>query len=127
MGFWCYGVDSVSWRQGLCCLALLVSGSLAYLAWRNSPQGSLRWVASSWVWIDPSQRETQGQVQVGLDWQRGLLLHFVPVQGRSLWLWVSASTQPTLWHSLRCAVYSPARMTTKLTPAALRRDIPNKP
>lgn len=127
MGLWCYGVDSVSWRQGLCCLALLVSGSSAYLAWKNSPQGSLHWAASSWVWTGQSSHETQGQVHVRLDWQRGLLLHFVPVQGRGLWLWVSASTQTTRWHSLRRAVYSPARMTTKLTPAALRRDIPNKP
>ncbi len=127
MSLWCYGVDSVSWRQGLCCFALLGSGSLAYLSWKSSPQGSLRWATPDWVWSDQYQRETEGQVHVRLDWQRCLLLLFVPAQGRGLWLWVSMSTQPSRWHDLRRAVYSPARMTTKLTPAALRKGIHNKP
>jgi len=127
MCLWCFGTGGFSWRQGLCFFTLFVAGLLAYLVWKNSPQGSLRWATFNWVWTDPYLHETEGQVHVRLDWQRGLLLYFIPVQGRGLWLWVSASTQPARWHDLRRAVYSPVTMTTKLTPAALRKGLPNKP
>jgi hypothetical protein len=119
---WCYVVDSISWRQGLCLGVLLITGGFALNAWGSSPQGFLGWTMNplgQWVWTDLQQQQTEGRIHVRLDWQRGLLLQFTPVLGTSLWLWMSASQQPTQWQALRCAVYSPATMATKLTPDTL--------
>ena len=74
------------------------------------PRGTLAWDRQSWTWTAAGVTDL-GAVEVCLDLQQCLLLHFRS-QSASRWLWLERSHCAGRWDDLRRAVYSRARPQT---------------
>jgi hypothetical protein len=108
------GLACAVWAsQALLTERLLYAVLLAWLglaawvawAWLHPAQGQLAWDGRLWNWQSQG-RTSHGRVRTLLDWQDGLLLEFVPTQGRPVWLWPERRTDPDAWSGLRRAVFS---------------------
>lgn len=94
------------WRAVLACSVLLLSAALAIYFWQGVAAGALRW--DGHAWHGPQAFAGSRQLHVDLDLQRHLLVRLSGATGRSQWLWLEASSDPSRWNDLRRAVYSPA-------------------
>ena len=120
--FWRIGLG----RGGLAALLplVLVWGlwlgvlGLVVQAWRNQPQGLLRWEAKArssayhWLWQDLAASEDSlpqalGRHRVLLDSGSQLWLLFTPAQGKRRWLCLHQRHNRGHWVAVRRAVYSP--------------------
>jgi toxin CptA len=100
------------WRQWLGLAVLAGVGLFALAAWRSAPAGRLAWDGEHWRWSAPVEGAgcaQDGKLAMGMDLQHWLLLHWLPLQGRPLWLWLSRKDDPQHWDALRRAVYFRAR------------------
>jgi hypothetical protein len=79
-------------------------GLAAARAWWRGPSGALAWDGANWRW----EAGPPGRVQVGLDLQAFLLVHW-RAAGGARWLWLERAACPERWDDLRRAVYSRAR------------------
>ncbi|MBS7349362.1 MAG: hypothetical protein KIG95_04260 [Comamonas sp.] len=91
---------------------------LVVQAWRNQPQGLLRWEAKArssayhWLWQDLAASEDSlpqalGRHRVLLDSGSQLWLLFTPAQGKRRWLCLHQRHNRGHWVAVRRAVYSP--------------------
>jgi hypothetical protein len=94
------------WRAALACAVLLFSAAAAMHLWHALAAGTLRW--DGHAWYGPGSADGPRPVYVHLDLQRHLLVRLPGVSGRSQWLWLASSSDPSRWQDLRRAVYSPA-------------------
>jgi hypothetical protein len=101
--WWILGQAS-GWRLIAVTPIVIVTGSFAAWSWWRSPCGTLDWDRGSWNWLANGQVRT-GTLEVGLDLQHWLLLHWNDVAG-SQWLWLERAGKPNCWSDLRRAVYS---------------------
>lgn len=105
---WAVLAPGFGWRQAAAFAAVLVFGSLAWIAWLRSPSGLLQWGAR-WQW-QAGGTTWAGDVECALDLQSRMLLRFRPEAGRPRWLWVERKSDPSHWDALRRAVYSRASL-----------------
>ena len=105
---WCYAATSFDWRLAAALAAVSAAAVVAWLGWKNSPQGRLRWDGQTWCW--ESQGYQSGTpvrtLSVALDFQRILLLCLENHDHARLWLWAERSAMPERWMDLRRAAYS---------------------
>lgn len=104
---WAGQVESLAPVHGLALLLWLAGGAWLWHEWRRPAVGVLRWDGLQWHW-ESAQARHAGRVQPRLDWQRGLLLEFLTLDGRRRWLWPERATAPLQWPALRCALFAPA-------------------
>lgn len=109
LGVWCLVVDQRSWRHWLPWGGLLLTAGFALHFARASRAGELGWNGLAWVWHDPHGEPQEGAVTVHLDWQRGMLIRFLPFVGPAQWVLVRQSMQPGSWSDLRRAAHAPQR------------------
>lgn len=114
---WALQSGQLSAAHGLAVLLGLSGAGMLYAELRRPQEGLLAWDGQSWSW-EAQGRRHDGKVRARLDWQQGLLLEFLPVDGRGFWLWPERSMAPLMWLSLRRAVYAPVTATT--IPSAAR-------
>jgi toxin CptA len=114
VGLWSFQMRAPGWQLGASLLMLLLTGLCAAWNWLWAPQGVLSWDGQSWSW-SASAPAQEGMPEVGLDFQRWLLLRWSGAPA-SRWLWLERARQPERWEDLRRAVYSRAK------PQALRQD-----
>jgi len=114
---WLHAFEArTSLAGGLAVLAAAVMGG-ALLGWCcPDGQGTLRWDGEQW-WFrhthEDAVDERAGELLVMLDFDRWLLLHFVPsAAGRPVWLALGDRVQ-RLYPGLRAALYS-RRLKTPL-------------
>lgn len=100
------------WRLGLAWTAVVVAGLAALRTWWLAPRGVLAWDGSGWTWTRDGGQAVTGELQVAVDFQRLLLVHW-RAAGKRGWFWLERGGGGR-WDELRRAVYSRAR------PAALR-------
>lgn len=103
---WGWQSDRLSLAHGLALLLWLLAAVVVAIEWRRPLVGVLRWDGEQWNW-ESAGRSERGSVHARLDWQRGLLLEFMAVQGRQRWLWPERQTAPLYWDALRRALYAP--------------------
>ncbi|GAB3494592.1 hypothetical protein GCM10027399_15620 [Curvibacter fontanus] len=112
---WALQSDLFSTAHGLALLLWLSGARLVHAALSRPAEGLLAWDGQNWNWESPGM-QSAGQVHRRLDWQRGLLLEFLPLAGRSFWLWVERGTAPQQWEGLRRAVYAPVASAPSVVP-----------
>ena len=118
---WCLAATGFDWRLAVALGAVLAAAVVAWLGWKNSPLGRLRWDGQVWRW------ESQGYqagtpvrtLSVALDFQRILLLRLENHDHARLWLWAERNAMPERWLDLRRAVYS--------RPPSLPVSLPGEP
>lgn len=113
---WALQSDRLSALHGLAVLFVLSGAGLVSAELRRTTAGLLSWDGQSWTW-DAQGRRHDGKVLARLDWQQGLLLEFLPLEGRGFWLWPERQMAPLMWVGLRRAVYAPVAGAT-IVPAA---------
>ncbi len=92
-------------------ICLTVSLALGWF-WRRQTSRVLRWDGEHWWLSEAGSTMEQGgegaQTQIRLDVQHAMLLWFCATGARrGQWLWAQASSDPSRWHLLRCALYLP--------------------
>lgn len=110
---WWSQSQSPGWRLWCAWAVLAAAGVFAVWGWWRSPAGELAWDGETWSWSTAGLVHT-GTLEVGLDFQRWLLLR-CECGNATLWLWVERASLAERWDDLRRAVYSRA------TPQALRQ------
>ena len=109
LAVWCIAVDKISWRHWLPCGALLLTAGFATHFVRLAAAGELGWNGLAWVWHGLHGEPQEGAVTVQLDWQRGMLIRFLPFDGPAQWMFIRQSVQSGSWPDLRRAVHAPRR------------------
>ncbi|MDP3700793.1 MAG: hypothetical protein Q8R72_07800 [Hylemonella sp.] len=107
---WALQSERLTSVHGLAVLFALSGAVLAHAELRRPEEGLLAWDGQSWSW-EAQGRRHDGKVRARLDWQHGLLLEFLPLDGRGFWLWPERQMAPLMWISLRRAVYAPVAAT----------------
>jgi len=102
---WIRAEGRIGWPQGLAVSLGLLTGALALRSLLMAPEGSLSWDGQQWTW-QTGRDSLGGTVRPTLDLQRWVLLEFRPQAGRSIWLWVARTNEPTRWDALRRALWS---------------------
>jgi toxin CptA len=96
-------------RLGAMLLVLAAAGLFAASHWWRTPDGTLTWDGERWSWsVQPEAAAVE--VEVALDLQRALLLHW-KASGAPRWIWLERASRTERWDDLRRAVYSRARPT----------------
>ena len=108
---WSVQPQVAAWRLALAWMVVVVAGLATLWTWRRAPRGVLAWDGSGWTWTPEGGAAAPGDVQVGLDFQRLLLVRWRAAGARG-WFWLERDGGEP-WDELRRAVYSRAR------PAAL--------
>ena len=104
------------WRLALAWGAVAAAGLIALRACWRAPRGVLAWDGAGWTWAPHGAGAETGELQVALDLQHLLLVHW-RASGARRWFWLERAGGER-WDELRRAVYSRAR------PAALPAAAP---
>ncbi|HEX7891575.1 MAG TPA: hypothetical protein VF522_19650 [Ramlibacter sp.] len=120
---WTLQAQALAWRQALAFAAVAACSGIALASWWRSPQGVLRWDGAEWQWQQGSQA-WPGEVELALDLQSRLLLHWRAAAGRTLWLWMEATSDVSHWEALRRAVYSRASAPIPTFPRRGKGPVP---
>ena len=107
---WTQSVAIVDWRQGLCCLLLLVAGLGALRGLQQPDTALLAWDGQNWQ-IQKLLGSTSepGQLLVRLDLQFFMLLEFRTESASAHWFWLDRVAAPGKWLALRRAAYGRLR------------------
>lgn len=108
---WTLQAASFSAAQGLALLLWLGVAWRLLAELRRPAEGLLAWDGQSWLWEAGGQR-CLGTPHLRLDWQRGLLLEFQPLDAPAAWLWIERGMEPRKWDGLRRALYAPKAPAT---------------
>jgi hypothetical protein len=120
-GLWLAGVGlTLAWgwlggasrvQSAVAGAAVLASGALAAVSWKNSPHGQLIWDGQLWRWKSASYQTGAADYELFViaDIQRCLMLRLENPAGASLWLWAERHAAPERWLDLRRAVHAPYR------------------
>lgn len=94
---------------GLLCVSSLI---FVFLDWMKTPSGHLIFDGRRWAWqfadapTDPDDHQFFA-VSLALDFQMIMLVRFVASHAGPRFLWLQRSTDPTRWHTIRCALHAP--------------------
>ncbi len=92
--------------HGLAGASWLLAGLPVLHALRQRTRGVLRWDGQQWSW-EAGDRRLVGRAIRRVDWQGALLLEFLPIGGRAVWLWPERRMDPLRWDDLRRALQGP--------------------
>jgi toxin CptA len=92
-------------RGAVLALAMLVAGSLAFVGWKQSPQGSLRWDGEHWHWSGFAANP-QCHVRALMDFQSVMLVTVTAEAHAPVFLWLEAGPGDAAWRPLRRAIVS---------------------
>jgi toxin CptA len=92
-------------RTGVVALAILVTCSLAFLGWRQSPQGSLRWDGQHWHWSGFPDN-TVCRLGLLMDLQSVVVVTLKAETQSSISLWLETTCGDANWKALRRAIVS---------------------
>ncbi|MBH1962859.1 MAG: hypothetical protein I8H77_00920 [Comamonadaceae bacterium] len=106
---------SFIWRLSLLLTVLIACGLGLIFFWRTQISQRLAFDGGEW-WLygpDMTPQTNLGEpVAVVLDAWGGMLLRWpgagCGLNSQAKWLWAEATSVPSRWHLLRCALYSPA-------------------
>ena len=86
-------------------IVCMVTTGIAFVGWRNSPHGNLRWDGTQWYWSGFSAGSVC-QVSTLMDFQ-SVVVVLVKSQARaSFSLWLEESVNDASWQPLRRAIIS---------------------
>ena len=92
-------------RTGGLALAVLIASSTAFLGWKRSPQGSLRWDGQQWYWSGfPDAAACR--LTLLLDFQRVVAVSIIAEAQAPVFLWLEANPGHSSWKPLRRAIVS---------------------
>ncbi len=83
---------------------VLTSGA-AYLGWKQSPQGTLRWDGQHWFWSD-FKANPVCHLRLLMDFQRVVLVSVAASGDAPAYLWLEAMPGDASWTPLRRALVS---------------------
>jgi hypothetical protein len=84
---------------------ILITSVIAFLGWKQSPKGTLRWDGQHWFWSNFATN-SECRLQLLMDFQR-LVLVSIEAEGRTrAYLWLETMHGNTHWKSLRRAIVS---------------------
>ena len=86
-------------------LSVVLAGSTAYLGWRRSPQGNLRWDGQHWFWSGFA-KETVCRLDLLMDFQSFLVVTIMAEGQAPVFLWLEATLDGSNWMPLRRAIVS---------------------
>lgn len=100
-------------RTGVLTFAILMASILAFIGWKRSPQGTLRWDGEHWVWSGFAGRPA---CRLGLimDFQSVMLVTIkaeVAQTQSTIFLWLEAIPGDASWRPLRRAIVSSQAIT----------------
>ncbi|RYG33946.1 MAG: hypothetical protein EON93_08820 [Burkholderiales bacterium] len=97
-------MSPLNWRHSAAWFVLGACLVLAWVNWRRSISGVLRWEGGAWSWTSGAAASAH-ELHVVLDLHSVLLVRSSP---QSRWFWLEARRAPSRWTDLRRAVYSRA-------------------
>jgi toxin CptA len=106
IALWWTQSQSPGWRLWFAWAVLAAAGAFAACGWWRCAAGVLAWDGQAWSWSTAGLVQT-GTLEVGLDFQRWLLLRCA-CGNATHWLWVERASLAERWDDLRRAVYSRA-------------------
>ncbi len=91
----------------------VISAGTAWIYWRRSPVGILRWDGKQWTFsaAPADVATTLVGVSVNLDFQLVMLVNFRVEAGQPLWIWLERQAEPRRWRLLRRALHARPRQT----------------
>ena len=92
-------------RTGTLVLVSLIANSIAFLGWKRSPQGSLRWDGQQWLWSGFPET-APCRLALVLDFQRVMVVKITTGAHEPEFLWLEANPGDTSWRPLRRAIVS---------------------
>jgi toxin CptA len=105
---WSLAATTTGWRQLLALVLVAACAGLAWRGWLRSPVGMLRWDGLAWQWQECASTTDCGRVELALDLQSRMLLHWRGEDSGARWLWIERESASSHWDALRRAVYSRA-------------------
>lgn len=104
-----FATQAVSLLIGLAWGAMVVTGAgFAVRAGRSMPRGDLRWDGAAWYWSEFADA-SKCELVLQMDWQQCLLVTLHQPGKRSIWLWLEARRDRSIWLALRRAVVGAQR------------------
>ena len=91
-------------RNAVFALAI-VAGSVAFLGWRQSPEGNLRWTGEHWYWSGFSESAVC-RLTLLADFQSVVLVKVTADTHAPIYLWLEAYPGETNWRPLRRSIVS---------------------
>ena len=85
--------------------ACAVASSIAFIGWKKSPQGRLRWDGQHWYWSGCASGSTC-QLSVLIDFQSIVVVSITSEMQMPLTVWLEAASDATSWKALRRALVS---------------------
>lgn len=92
-------------RMPLLAISTLATSSVAFVGWRHSPHGDLRWDGQRWHWSGLSANENCS-LAIVLDLQRVVLVRVQGDAANRVYLWLERAEDHANWRSLRRALVS---------------------
>ncbi len=92
-------------RVFLLASVILLTSGVAYLGWKKSPQGTLRWDGQHWFWSNFNANPVC-HLRLLLDFQRVVLVLVTASAGAPVYLWLEAMPGDASWKPLRRAIVS---------------------
>ncbi len=92
-------------RTGVLAVVILIVSTVAFLGWKRSPQGSLRWDGQHWYWSGIAGNPVC-RLRMVMDFQSLLLVAVKTESQASIVLWLEAIPGDASWKSLRRAIVS---------------------
>ena len=114
---WLSATPPSAWSALAAVSCLAGAGAFAFIGWKNSPAGLLRWDGQLWYWEDGGPvRPPSRRLLVVADFQRVLLVRLEDAAGHQRWLWAECGAAAERWTALRRAIYSAPRAPLQLAP-----------
>jgi toxin CptA len=104
---WCAQPAVAGWRLALMWVAVTIAGLIALRSWWRASSGVLAWDGAGWTWSERARADATGQVELSLDLQHTILVHWHD-GGARRWLWLERRRCRERWNDVRRAVYSRA-------------------
>nr|WP_295773047.1 hypothetical protein [Rhodoferax sp.] len=86
-------------------IACVVTTCIAFIGWKKSPQGSLRWDGQHWYWSGLNAGSAC-QLSTLMDFQSAVVVLIKPEVHAPFSLWLEEAASDTSWRPLRRAIIS---------------------
>ncbi len=105
LGVFVWDLAMVDVRPGILAFSTVLAVSTAFLGWRRSPQGSLRWDGEHWYWSG-FEKTALCRVKLLMDFQSVMVVTITAEAQAPVILWLEATPEATNWKPLRRAIVS---------------------
>ena len=103
--FFTLGQMALDARVGVLALAIFIASSAAFLGWKRSPQGSLRWDGQHWYWSGFAASPACS-LRLLMDLQSVAVVTITADAHVPVFLWLEATPGDASWRPLRRAMVS---------------------